>query len=645
MTIPPASNHPNFEENLNLVQIFLDRVARYRERPALSYKAFPRREYVSLSWKDWANRVRHVAYGLYGLGVRKGDRVALLSENRPEWTLVDLGTLSLGAIVVPVYPTSAPRDVEYILENAEAEIFFVSTLEQYQRLSSIIQGPKIRKVIVFDPQGAKFSSAEKTLSLGELSEKGEIEDSNHPDAYLKSVNSVLPDDLATLIYTSGTTGPPKGVMLTHRNFVANYLGSKRLIPLSDQDVALSFLPLCHIFERLAGYYYMMFHGARIAYAENMGTVPDDIAIVKPTVAAAVPRFYEKVYGRLLEKVEAGGLLTKKLFYWAKGVGEEAAQHRIKKRPPSPPLALKYAIAKLLVFNKLKRKLGGRIRFFISGGAPLSKELGEFFYAAGVLILEGYGLTETSPVMSVNTQEHFKFGTVGKVLPNVEVKIAADGEILTRGPCVMKGYYKNEAATREALQGGWFHTGDIGLIDADGFLKITDRKKDIIVTSGGKNVSPQNIENLLLGDPLFVQVVVLGDKRNYLVALVVPNRREVEHFAAAHGFSQLPYKELLNRETVVAWVEGRVKEKTKGLAPHEQIKYVGLLDRELSLDQGELTPTLKIKRKIVMEKYASMIEQLYRKGEAKSRLSSSPQGFRRGSKKIHGSPTTSFGDDK
>jgi long-chain acyl-CoA synthetase len=611
------------EENFSLIQIFRSRAERYRSRTALQYKDPRQKKYRPISWAQWALTVRAVTLGLRQLGVEYQDRIGILSENRPEWTYADLGALGLGAISVPIYPTSSPQDVHYILTNAGIEILFVSSPEQFARIrEQVDQNTGLKRVILFDEAPV---SHPKLIPLSKLLEMGRLHDMNDASLYARLAEIAKPEDIATLIYTSGTTGPPKGVMLTHRNFIANYLGASQKIPIGETDIALSFLPLSHVFERLAGYYYMVFHGATIAYAENMQTVADDMRIVRPTVAAAVPRFYEKVYARIMEKVQAGTPLRKKIFYWALGVGGRYAKAAAEKNAMPPGLRFSHWIANKLVFQKVRQGLGGRLRFFISGGAPLSKELAEFFYAAGVLILEGYGLTETSPVIAVNSLTERRFGTVGKVLPNVEVKIAEDGEILTRGACVMRGYYQNEAATAEVMKDGWFHTGDIGLLDGDGFLKITDRKKDIIATSGGKKVSPQNIEGLILADKLFAQVVVLGDKKNYLVALVVPNRLMVEEFARTEGIPSGSYEALLENSAVVGWMEKRLKQRIQGLASYEQIKYFALIAQEFSQEAGELTPTLKVKRKVIMDKYRDIIEKLYAvkaPGESASRASAS-----------------------
>lgn len=598
------------ENALTLPQIFFDRVIRFGSKTALLSKNPLSKKYEPISWKQWDLRVRQTAWALLGLGVKAQARIGLLSENRPEWTYVDLGALSLGAVVVPIYPTSSLPDVAHILENAGIEVLFLSSQAQWERLQPVLSSRSNLKVIIFDP--ASYPGA---LSFKDFLLKGKAQNATHFESLLKEGN---PEDLATIIYTSGTTGLPKGVMLTHRNFVANYLGASERINLTEQDAALSFLPLSHIFERLAGYYFMAFHGASIAYAESMQTVAEDIQIIRPTVCAAVPRFYEKIYGKILEQVEAGSSLKKAIFNWAVAVGRKKLQGgegNISKQGvrgksiSKMSFWLQYALAKALVFNKVKRRLGGRIRFFISGGAPLSKELAEFFYAADVLILEGYGLTETSPVITVNTAGDFKFGTVGKPLPNVKVRLAEDGEILTRGPCVMKGYYGNPQATAETIQEGWLHTGDIGTFDGE-FLKITDRKKDIIATSGGKKISPQNIENRILADSLFQQVVIVGDKKNYLVALVVPNRQQVLHFAAGKGIDATDYPALLRDPKVRDWIEQRFQAQTQNLASYEQIKYYSLLPKEFTLEGGELTPTLKYKRRLIMEKYQDLIDAMY-----------------------------------
>ncbi len=609
MMIPPQAQK-------TLPCLFFDRFARYGKREALFIKSSEGSGISSISWEAWGQAVTETAAGLRHRGVRRGDRVAILSENRPEWTFADLAILTLGAVTVPVYPTSSPKEAAYILQDSGVQVLFLSTFEHYQRIQADLPSA-IKTVILFDAPSVCEGPCVPFLSVRNEGRRQAEANSDFIENCLKELH---PEDLATLIYTSGTTGPPKGVMLTHSNFIENFEGASKVIKVDERDLALSFLPLSHVFERLAGYYFFALNGGSIAYAESMKTVPDDLILFKPTVAASVPRLYEKMYAAIHEKVAKAGPVSRKLFAWALQVGARKLHYD---KLGCAPLGwkLQFWAAQKLVLSKIRARLGGRLRFFISGGAPLSRELGEFFYAAGVLILEGYGLTETSPVIAVNAQSALKFGSVGKPLYNVEVKIAADGEILTRGPCVMKGYYKNDAATKEVLKDGWFHTGDIGEFDNEGYLRITDRKKDLIVTSGGKNISPQNIENLILGDPVFLNVVVVGDKKNYLVALVALNRPAAITAAQAQGIAQQNWEELVLSPAFYQLIEARIRERTQDLSRYEQIKYFAFLEKELSQDAGELTPTLKVKRKVVVEKYRHLIEELYKRGEKQGPVNS------------------------
>ena len=609
-----ALKHPEFpsdcvEENGNLLQVFLDRARFFGSKKALYYKI--RGEYSgSYSWQDWMRIVRETALALHSLGIRKGDCVGILSENCPQWTFADLAILSLGAVTVPIYPNASLEDIRHIIEHSDIKAFFVSTEEQCRKLEGFRSKFLPSGVILFSS-----GSREEVLSLDAFREMGRLHELAHADLYEQSVKSVGPDDLATLIYTSGTTGAPKGVMLTHRNLIANYQGSFQRIQIDERDSVLSFLPLSHIFERLAGYYYQAAYGVSIAYAESLATVAEDIRKVRPTIIIAVPRFYEKTYARIFEKVKSAPVWKQRLFHWAVRIGTRTAQMKIRKQRVPLWLGFYNLIAKGLVFNKIQRAMGGRIRFFISGGAPLSKDLARFFYAADILILEGYGLTETSPVIAVNTIDDLKFGSVGKPIEGIRVKIAEDGEILTSGPCVMKGYYRNPHATADAIKDGWFHTGDVGHFDDEGFLHITDRKKDIIVTSGGKNISPQNIEGRILADSLFAQALVVGDKRPYLCALLVPNKQEVLQYAKQKGVAGLSYERLLEHHEIYSWVQQRLEVRMEGLPGFERIKAFILLPQEFTLAAGEMTPTLKIKRRIVMKEYLKAIDELYRKTDA------------------------------
>ncbi|MFH0984557.1 MAG: long-chain fatty acid--CoA ligase [Candidatus Omnitrophota bacterium] len=605
-----AQKHSRFppdsvEENGNLIQVFQNRASVFKSKKALFYKV--QGDFTgSYSWHHWMKIVRETAMALHLLGIRKGDHVGILSENRPEWTFADLAILSLGGVTVPIYPTASLEDIRYIIDHADLKMIFVSTEEQYRKIEGFRSKFIPAGIILFTP-----GESGELQDLKTFREMGRDYALEHPDLYDWCVKNVGPDDLATIIYTSGTTGAPKGVMLTHRNFIANYQGAFQRIQIDERDSVLSFLPLSHVFEHLAGYYYQAAYGVSIAYAESFATVAEDIKKVKPTLVVAVPRFYEKTYARILEEVQAAPSWKQRLFHWAVRIGTRAAQLRMRGQSVPVRLALYNWIAQRSVFDKLRRAMGGRLRFFISGGAPLSRELAQFFYAAGIMILEGYGLTETAPVIAVNALDDFKFGTVGKPIPGIRVKIAEDGEILTQGPCLMKGYYNDPHATHECIKDGWLHTGDIGHFDDEGFLHITDRKKDIIVTAGGKNVSPQNIEGRILADPFFLQAIVLGDKRPYLCALLVPHKQEMLHFAEQRRISDLPYEKLLEDAGVQAWVGEKLQKCMGGLAGYETVRAFILLPHEFTLVAGEMTPTLKIKRRVVMKEYQKAIDELYR----------------------------------
>ncbi len=594
----------------NLVDLLLNQAKRSFACVALRVKQ--EGSYKDIAWETFQRYVTQTALALHQLGIKKGDRIALLSENRPEWAYADLAILSVGGIVVPVYPTSSSREIEHILVHCEANFVFVSTAEQLSRAKSIEKVlARVKKVVVFDPvpkEGNLVCSLKDFI-------QSVPEDESAQALFNSLVNGVRLDDLATIIYTSGTTGPPKGVMLSHRNFLVNCYDAKEALPLGDTDVLLSFLPLSHVFERMAGYYLSLLCGATIAYAENMNTVPENLLEVHPTIACGVPRFFEKMYARVQTEVEKSGFFHRAIFHWAIHTGSQSAGFRIEGRPLPFFLWCQYVVAKKLVYSKVYRKLGGRLRCFISGSAPLAKELAEFFYSVGVLILEGYGLTETSPVISVNRWERFKFGSVGLPLRNVEVKISDDGEVIVRGPSVMVGYYKDNVATQSAIQNGWFRTGDLGRIDSDGFLFITGRKKDIIKTSGGKMISPQNIENLILTDPVISQIVIVGDKHKFITALIVPNFDQVRTILKQTGArgDETP-QELIQNPVVHELIRERIEKHTHDSASYEKIKYFTLLTNEFSQEKGEMTLTLKIKRAMVQEHFREAVERMYQETE-------------------------------
>jgi long-chain acyl-CoA synthetase len=604
-----VSGGPRQSSPGTLTQLFFESAERFDKPDALQVKVGG--AWRPISHRVLVERVRHVSLGLRSLGLSAGDRVAILSENRPEWAIADYACLTARLSDVPVYPTLPAEQITHILRDSGATAIFVSTPEQTEKIRAIRgELPALRTVISFtEPKPAGVD-----MTFAELEATGRAADSKEAAARWKAeALQVKPDDLATLIYTSGTTGAPKGVMLSHDNIYSNVkeiclaLGS---LFKEGTDQTLSFLPLSHILERMAGHYLMFATGTSIAYAESMDTVPINMQEVRPTIVISVPRLYEKMYARVLENAMAGSGLKKRIFFWARRVAERWADVRLAGGTPRGLLAMQYALAQKLVFSKLKARTGGRLRFFVSGGAPLAPDINKFFYAAGLTILEGYGLTETSPVIGVNTPEQFRLGTIGRAIPSVEVKIAPDGEILTRGPHVMKGYYKNPEATRETIDGErWLHTGDIGVIE-DGYIRITDRKKDIIVTAGGKNIAPQPIENKVKTNKYVSQAVMIGDKRKYPIMLVVPNFDQLEKWAAQQNIVWTDRSQLLTMPTVRAKLEKEVQAECAGLAKYEMPKKVALLEHDFSIERGELTPTLKVKRRVIDTHYQSLVDALY-----------------------------------
>jgi long-chain acyl-CoA synthetase len=564
--------------------------------------------YTPISSRTVGERVRRLALGLQELGIQPGERVAIFSENRPEWAIADFACLTASLTDVPLYPNLPPDQAAYILNDSGAVAIFVSDAVQAAKIAEVRgKCSTLRHVITF----AVEPHAGADLTIAQVEARGAaVDDEDRRTRYRQHALAVKPDDLATLIYTSGTTGEPKGVMLTHDNLYSNVMTSAVQIPFAGKDVCLSFLPLSHIFERMAGHYLMFQVGCSIAYAESMDTVPIDMQTVRPTIVLSVPRLYEKMYARVLENALSGGAIKKRIFFWARAVAERWADVTLAGGTPRGLLGLQYRIAQRLVFSKLQQRTGGRLRYFVSGGAPLAPEINKFFYAAGLVILEGYGLTETSPVITVNTPRAFRIGTVGTPMHGVEVTIASDGEILTRGPHVMKGYFNKPEATREAIDAeGWFHTGDIGEL-RDGFLAITDRKKDIIVTAGGKNIAPQPIENTLKTNKYVSQAVVIGDKRKFPVVLVVPNWEQLEKWARIKNLLWTQRSQLLEMPIVHAKMEKEVFGKLQGFAHFEMPKKVALLEHDFSIDRGELTPTLKVKRRVIDKTYRDVIDRLY-----------------------------------
>lgn len=586
---------------MTLISMFEQSVQQFGDKPALAHK--PKGgTYQDITYTEFGNSVDAFSKGLQALGVEKEDRIAILSENRPEWAISDFGILKAGGINVPMFSTLTPAQVGYILNDSGAKIICVSTRSQLDKVIEIRDGVEtLEQIILYDSSEEELP--EGVIEFNEVCERGkEVDELNI---------HVSEEDIATIIYTSGTTGNPKGVMLTHTNFLSNYNACKSLIDVSESDVLLSFLPLSHVFERLGGHYVPIFSGAKIAYAESTFTVAQNMQDVSPTVMLSVPRLYETMHDRVLRAVEAGSPLKQKIFRWGVSVGSVVSSAIQQGKKPSAMLQLKQSIADKLVFAKLKTATGGRLRFFVSGGAALPQSIAEFFHAAGILILEGYGLTETSPVISMNYPDKWKFGTVGAPVPGIEVNIAEDGEILTRGPHVMKGYFNNEEATTEVIdQDGWFYTGDIGVIDEGGFIKITDRKKNIIVLSNGKNVAPQPLESQLVQSPYIDQIMLVGNERKNVAALIVPNFDALKTWAGENDVDASEISTLVNTREVQQLIQQEIRELLSDFADFEQVRRFALLEKEFSQEEDEMTPTLKLKRNIIMEKYADVIEGMY-----------------------------------
>lgn len=596
--------YPN--EPATLVEMF-EHAAREHPKPdTLNYK----REgaWQALSSDEMLRRARAVALGLYSLGIRQNDRVALLSDNCVEWTLTDAGCQFAGAIDVPIYSTLTPAQVLYILKDSGARALFIQTREKFDQLKSVLaDSPQLERIIFFNERGVEETNG---ITLAQLEERGRSLGAEQPELGEQLARAVKPQDLATIIYTSGTTGEPKGVMLTHSNLVSNLIDCGEHFVYHKTDVALSVLPLSHVLERLAMYMYIN-HGMRVFYAESMEKLGENFREVHPTIFIGVPRLFEKIYQRIKEKASEGGRAKASMLAWAVAVGKAYAQLSLAHQKIPPLLAFKHQLASRLVFSKWREGLGGRIRFFIAGGAALPEEIGYIFAGAGMQIIQGYGLTETSPVISGCTLEENPIGTVGRPIRNVEVRIAQDGEIETRGPNVMQGYYNKPEATREVFtEDGWFKTGDIGKFDAEGFLSITDRKKELFKTSGGKYIAPQHVEQLIKASRFVNQVVLIGDRRKFPAALIVPDWEQIRSYVALKNIDATTPAELCQHPRIIDLFERQVAQFTAELAQYERVKRIILLEHEFTIDGGELTPTLKVKRRVIDEKYRDVIERLY-----------------------------------
>ncbi|MBM4166150.1 MAG: long-chain fatty acid--CoA ligase [Ignavibacteria bacterium] len=577
-------------------------------RPLLQHKLDGK--WIALTFAEVREMVEISAAGFSALGLKANDRVAIISENRPEWIICDQSFAVLGAISVPLYPTLTSKQIEEIFLDADVSYAIVSNNFQLKKLLPFFGKMNcLRKIIVLTDK--ELPAEENIFSFINVVHLGEKYLERQPQFYSECVKNILPEQLLTLIYTSGTTGTPKGAMLTHHNLVSNIKASVEVLPINANDVFLSYLPLCHAFERMAGYYTAMSCGATIAFAESIETVRDNLQEIHPTIMTSVPRMFERVYHRIAKQVSDSSKRKQKIFYRCVEIGKQYAQAK-KSGDVSLVLKAKHNLAHKFVLKKIQEKTGGNIRFFVSGGGPLPKQLGEFFEAVGLQILEGYGLTESSPVLSVNRIEQYKFGTVGFPIPGVEITIADDGEILARGDNIMKGYWNDELATRRAIdEHGFLHTGDIGKFDEGGFLKITDRKKHIIVTSGGKKISPQQVESQLLLSKYIEQVVLIGDDRMFLSALIVPDFEMLKEIVNAYNIAYKLPSDIIARKEIREFYLHEIQRLQKDTANYERVRKFVLLDKPLSVENEELTPTLKVRRKIVEEKYQHLIEEMYK----------------------------------
>ncbi len=588
--------------------VFQEQAAKLGSKACVSYKKGG--QWVDISWADMDTMVHNMAYYLMDAGIKKGDRVAVFSPNRWEWWVASLATTSIGAVSVPIYATNSADEAQYVLEHSGSSMCFVGTEDHADRVLKVIKKcPKLDQLIIFDDLTKKKQSV---ITFKEALGKGAKK--AKPAEFDKRLKAIKRDDVSTIIYTSGTTGNPKGVMLSHYNFFSNVKNIMAEMSkfFNTDDIWLSFLPLSHSLEMTTGFYGPIWIGAKTAFAESIEKLLENFTEVRPTVIISVPRIYEKVHAGILAKVAAAPGLKKAIFNFALNTAKKNLPYVCRDLPRSGLFAFRYNLADKLVFSKLKAAIGmDRLRYAISGGAPLSVSDAEFFIGMGMKILEGFGLTETTPVLTYNRPWFIKPGTVGQAIPETKIKIADDGEILAKGPQIMLGYYKNKAATEEVMtKDGYFRTGDIGVIDEDGFLKITGRIKDIIVTAGGKNISPQNIENSVKTSPYVEQIAVIGDKRKYLSALVIPNFEALGKWAKQKGISFSSNADLIKNDEVNQLIEGEIAKYTKQFSRVEQIKKFTLLEAEWTQATGELTPTQKVKRRIIEQKYAKEIEAMY-----------------------------------
>jgi long-chain acyl-CoA synthetase len=566
-------------------------------------------KYVGITYDQLKEETDLFAFGLASLGVKRESKVAIIAENRPEWVYSDFAILGLGAIDVPLYPSLTSESIEFILNNSESVGIIVSTKFQLNKIIKIRDKCRSLKFIIILNEKDFDPSIKHLYTFSNVQELGKSYKEEHSTLLKNNLDLIKPSDICTIIYTSGTTGEPKGVVLTHHNILSNVQAALDCFPIGKTDVFLSFLPLCHIFERMAGYYTAFAAKCTVCYAESIETVAQNLIDIKPTIMTSVPRLFERINSKIIKNVDSQPASKQKIFYWAMDVG--VRYNDAKKKGDVPfALSLKHKLADKLVYSKLREKTGGNLRFFISGGAALPLYLGKFFEAIGIIIVEGYGLTESSPVIAANRVEDFKFGSVGKPFPGVEIKIASDGEILAKGPNIMQGYYKNKKETEATIKDGWLYTGDIGVFDANGYLLITDRKKHLFKTSAGKYIAPNPIESMFLASKYIDQFVLIGDRRMFLTALIVPDFEAVKEYADSHKIPYDKVEDLVRDEQIYKMLDKEMDQFQKKLANYERVRKFVLLDRPFTIESGEITPSLKIKRKYVEERYQDLIDQMY-----------------------------------
>lgn len=594
-------------EASTVVDMFKKRADASGPKPAYCIKK--EGQWIPTTWDEFHRKAGEVALGLMAVGLQKGDTVSILGNTRPEWVICDMGVLCAGGVSVGIYQTNTAEQAEYIIRDSGSRVVFVEDQEQLNKILKVrgsLEG--LTHIIVWEEYSAPEDGG--VLSLNDLVEKGRQRSEELGHEMDRRQKGVKPDDTAILIYTSGTTGPPKGAIITHKNIMTELNALEKVLPMEEGDSTMAFLPMSHVAEHVVGFMHRVNMGAVAYYAESLDKLIENAQEVKPTVFGSVPRIFEKVHTRVSAGVASAKPMKRRIFNWAMKVGHEVSAHQQKKEAIPLGLKLKYKLADALVHRKLRNVFGGRVRVFVTGAAPTSLEILEFFHAAGMFIIEVYGLTECTGVSNSNTVDNFKFGTVGPAIPGAEVKLAEDGEILIRGDMVFKGYLNREEETREAIKDGWLYTGDIGVMDEDGFLRITDRKKNIIVTAGGKNITPSNIENLIKTDPLISQVLVHGDRRNFLSALITLDPEESVKIARERGIEFTDPAELAGHPDIIAAVQGAVDRASDHLSRVEQVKKFIILPRDFSVEGGEITPTLKVKRKDVEKKYRDALDKMY-----------------------------------